>query len=252
MPLPSFLQRKDKKPAERKAAPASSAVPAEDSEAVLAARTRARRRLIGAVVLLALGVTGFPLLFETQPRPVALDTPIELPAGKSAPLAARPPSAVTRAPLPVVTEAPVETIIEPAASPTPAAAMSSAPVPAPASVPAPKPTPAPAPVAPSAAAPPKPDEGARARALLEGGAASTGKTARFVVQVGAYSEAGALHDARAKVEAQGLKTYTQIIETEAGKRTTRVRVGPFSSREEAEGAANKLKAAGMPGQILVL
>jgi DedD protein len=158
---------------------------------------------------------------------------------------------VTRAPLPVVTEAPVETIIEPAASPTPAAATSSAPLPAPAPVPAPKPAPAPAPVAPSAAAPPKPDDGARARALLEGSAASTSKVARFVVQVGAYTEAGALREARAKVEALGLKTYTQAIETDSGKRT-RVRVGPFDSRDEAEGAASKLKAAGMPGQILVL
>jgi DedD protein len=242
MPLPSFLQRKDKKPAERKAAPASTAAPSDDSAAVLAARTRARRRLIGAVVLLALGVVGFPMLFETQPRPVALDTPIELPPGKvSAPPPARPPSAVARAPLPVVTEAPVETIVEtePAPAPTPA--------PAPASVPAPVARPVPPPAASVA----KPNEGARARALLEGSAASESKAARFVVQVGAYNEAGPLREARAKVEGLGLKTYTQVVETDAGKRT-RVRVGPFASRDEADAAAAKLKAAGLPANILVL
>ncbi len=43
------------------------------------ARTRARRRLVGALVLLAIGVIGFPVLFETQPRPLPVDTPIELP-----------------------------------------------------------------------------------------------------------------------------------------------------------------------------
>jgi DedD protein len=243
MPLPSFLQRKNKNPAERKASPAPSASPGEESVAVQEARLRARRRLIGAVVLLALGVAGFPLLFETQPRPVALDTPIELPVGKAAVGPARPPSAVARAPLPVVTEAPVETIIEPAPAP--------APPPASASPPAPTPAPAPAPAAPPVAAPPKSDEGARARALLGGGAASESKTARFVVQVGAYSEASPLRDARAKIEALGMKTYTQVIETDAGKRT-RVRVGPFTSRDDAEGAVNRLKAAGMPGQILLL
>jgi DedD protein len=40
---------------------------------------RARRRLIGAVVLVAAGVIGFPLLFETQPRPIPIDIPIEIP-----------------------------------------------------------------------------------------------------------------------------------------------------------------------------
>jgi DedD protein len=239
MPLPSFLQRKNKNPTERKASPTPPASPGEESVAVQDARTRARRRLIGAVVLLALGVAGFPLLFETQPRPVALDTPIELPAGKAGVAPARPPSAVARAPLPVVTEAPVETLIEPA------------PAPAPPPVSAPPPAPAPAPAAPQVAVPPKPDDGTRARALLQGNAASDSKTARFVVQVGAYTEAVPLREARAKVEALGLKTYTQVIETEAGKRT-RVRVGPFTSRDEAESAINKLKAAGMPGQILAL
>ena len=39
------------------------------------ARQRARRRLIGAGVLLAIGVIGFPLLFETKPRPVPADVP---------------------------------------------------------------------------------------------------------------------------------------------------------------------------------
>ncbi len=51
---------------------------ADDAAVVEAARTRARRRLIGALVLLVAGVIGFPLLFETQPRPLPVDTPIEV------------------------------------------------------------------------------------------------------------------------------------------------------------------------------
>ena len=42
-------------------------------------RRRARHRLIGAVVLVLLAVVGFPLMFDTQPRPVAVDTPILIP-----------------------------------------------------------------------------------------------------------------------------------------------------------------------------
>ncbi len=39
------------------------------SESVDDMRRRARHRLIGAAVLVALGVIGFPILFDTQPRP---------------------------------------------------------------------------------------------------------------------------------------------------------------------------------------
>ena len=63
--------------------------PAEP-DAVAAARTRARRRLIGAAVLLGIGVVGFPLLFETQTRPVPVDIPIEIPRKDGAPPLAPP------------------------------------------------------------------------------------------------------------------------------------------------------------------
>ncbi len=57
-------------------------------------RGRARRRLIGAAVLLAVGVIGFPLLFETQPRPVAADAPQVVP-GKDMGLVSAMPAKVT-------------------------------------------------------------------------------------------------------------------------------------------------------------
>ena len=120
----------------------------------------------------------------------------------------------------------------------------------------PAPASAPAPAPPVAAAPPpeRPaadnSEALRAQALLEGkpvaaapaSAASEAKAARFVVQVGAFTDAATLREARQKVEKLGLKTYTQVVETEGGKRT-RVRVGPFDTRDEAEKAAARIKAA---------
>jgi DedD protein len=72
-----------------------------------------------------------------------------------------------------------------------------------------------------------------------------------VVQVGAYADAAKLRDARAKVEQMGLKTYTQVVEGESGSRT-RVRVGPFASRAEADAVAAKVKRTGLPTAVLAL
>jgi DedD protein len=120
------------------------------------------------------------------------------------------------------------------------------------------------------------DDGARARALLEGAGpaaskpaaavalAQSGKPAaaaadankpdgggRFVVQVGAYSEANSARDMRQRIDKLGLKSFTQEIEVDGVKRI-RVRVGPFAAREDAEKAAGTLKAAGLPAAVFTL
>ena len=68
------------KSAARQAPLANSQNPADTAEAMREERARARTRLMGATVLLLIGVIGFPLLFETQPRPIPVDLPIEIPA----------------------------------------------------------------------------------------------------------------------------------------------------------------------------
>jgi DedD protein len=213
------------------------------------ARRRARQRLVGALVLLLVGVVAFPVLFETQPRPLPVDIPIRVGEGAAAPATAAP----TLRPLPV-TSLPAEVTIEPL--PPPQAASQAEPVMAPASTPSPAPRPAraqasapvPAPAPIRAAAPAPARVAASAPAAAPAAAAEGG---RFVVQVGAYTDARTLKEARAKVEKLGLQTYTQVIEGDAGKRT-RVRLGPFATRAEAEAAADKLKRAGLPGNILSL
>ena len=238
------------------------AAPAQP-ESVEALRRRARHRLIGAAVLVLVGVLGFPLLFDTQPRPVAVDIPIDIPdRNKARPLA--PPPAPARAavsesasvpePAPAPRPAPVPT---PAPAPVPAAAA--APVPTPAPPPAverPEPHPAPAPAVAAKTAPAAAkttDDSARAKALLEGKAATT-KDAdddRFVVQVGAFADAAKAREARLKLERAGLKTYTHVAETKDGKRI-RVRTGPYASRAEADKAAQKIKSLELPAAILTL
>ncbi len=72
-----------------------------------------------------------------------------------------------------------------------------------------------------------------------------------MVQAGAYLDATSLRDARQKVEKLGLKTYTQVVETPTGKRT-RVRIGPFESRAEADSVAARIKATGLSVVVLTL
>jgi DedD protein len=229
--------------------------PAESIEAM---RKRARHRLIGAGVLVLAGVIGFPLLFDTQPRPIAVDIPIEIPdRDKVKPLSAPTPRAVQSPSVSglVTVEPAPATASEAAASPKapPAAGVETA---------AAKPE-----AQPEAAAEPKSEpkpavkdaggseNGARAQALLEGKpvqvAAAAPSDGRFVVQVGAFADPAKARAARMKVERAGLKTYTNVADTKDGKRV-RVRVGPFATRAEADKAASKIKGLDLPAAILTL
>lgn len=74
---------------------------------------------------------------------------------------------------------------------------------------------------------------------------------RFVVQVGAFAEAEKVREVRRSVESTGLRTYTQVVETKEGSRT-RVRVGPFADRAQAQAAAEKIRKQGLGATILTL
>jgi DedD protein len=260
MGLFSFLKRDAAAAAAAPKKSAKSGAKASAADDVQVLRLRARRRLIGAAVLVAAGVVGFPLIFETQPRPIPVDLPIEIPRKESAP------------PLTVPTREPLSQA-EPASTPGPAPLVAAVPAPVepavaekrvekPAEKPADKPPvkvaekaaekPAEKP-ADKAADKPKPhaNDGLRAQALLEGKEVAPATAARYIVQVGAYGESKAAQEMRAKVEKLGLKTYAQAVDTADGRRI-RVRLGPFASRDEAERASAKLKGAGLPGAILTL
>ncbi len=239
---------------------------AAQPESVEVMRRRAKHRLIGAGVLVLVAVIGFPLLFDTQPRPIAVDIPIDIPdRGKVKPLAIpAPPPASPPVAQGVVTPAPVPAAAPaaPAAKPEPkittAASLDAKEQVVPAK-PEPKPAPKTAEAKPEAKPAPKVDDGAKAKALLEGktveaaAAATAGAAAegRFVVQIGAFAETSKAQEARQKVEKAGLKTYTQVADTKDGKRI-RVRVGPYPSKAEAEKAAAKIKGLDLPANILTL
>lgn len=231
---------------------ADTVASAAQPESVEALRKRAKQRLIGAAVLVLVGVIGFPLVFDTQPRPIAVDIPIDIPdRGKSSAATNSAVGSVSAAASSTAAAQPV--FVAPVAEPV-----------APPAAPAPLPTPLPTPPAPSvAAAPPAAApvaaasapaaiaDGERAKALLEGKSPASAAQGRFVVQVGAFADNERAGVARQKLEKAGLKTYTQVAETKEGKRI-RVRLGPFESRAEADKAAAKVKALDLPAAVLAL
>jgi DedD protein len=86
-------------------------------------------------------------------------------------------------------------------------------------------------------------------AAVEDAPASVAPQGRFVVQVGAFSDAAKLREVRQKLEKSGLKTYTQVVDTKDGKRT-RVRVGPFASQGEADKVASRIKSLALSASVL--
>ena len=73
---------------------------------------------------------------------------------------------------------------------------------------------------------------------------------RFVVQLGAFSDATKAKNQQRSLESNGIKkAYTEMIKNE-NIEVTRVRVGPFSTREAAEKEQKKLKELGVNGVVI--
>lgn len=265
MALFKFRKGRDEQPAPK----ASKAPKAPTVEAV---RRRAMHRLIGAAVLVLAGVIGFPLIFDNQPRPISVDLPIEIvDPSKVKPLVL--PSVPPASGVVVATPGtPEPALVEPsAAAPTP---IATAPVDTAVVAPATPKTPAvidekpevraldakkarallearPLPAEVAVAAPAKAPAAAAAKPPAPASTKAAASDDRFVVQIGAFADASKVRDVRRRVEAVGLKTYTQVVNTSEGDRT-RVRVGPFSDRAEADKAAAKIRQLKLAAAILTL
>jgi len=220
------------------------------AESVDVMRRRARHRLMGASVLVVVGVVVFPLLFDTQPRPVAVDIAVDIPdratakplvdTSKQKPLSA---AAGLDAKEEVVPEAKPKADAKPDVAV--AAAVATAATATVAAV---------TPKAPNVSEPAKVEAKADTKADIKtepkpSDSKDTG--ARFVVQAGTFSDDAKLREVRSKLEKAGITTYTQVIEGKEGRRV-RVRVGPFTKRDEADKMANKIKQLQLQPQVLTL
>jgi|SRR5215831_7720812 len=181
-------------------------------------RRRGRRRLVGAIAIVALLVVFVPMLLDSEPRHEPASPSMQIPSPDKAP------------PLPPPSAAPKVVPSEPTPIPSGTPAPAAKPIP-------PAGTAAVVAVDPAA----KPAKAAAQSPKLEG----------FAVQVGAYRDEKTLGEARAKLAAAGIAHYTERLEgPQSG--LTRLRAGPFPTREAAEKAKGTLKAAALDGQVVPL
>jgi DedD protein len=261
---------------------------AEPVDPVLPQKKRARRRLVGALALVLAVVVGLPMILDSEPKPLAEDIAVQIPSMNkpAAPSSSR-QSGASASSSRVAASASLdqkEEVMEvaPAASsgaePVPAAtpnagaskdehkpAEMAKPVTAekaPVSLPPPaksesKPEHA---QAAKAAAPSvdKADDAARAKAILEGRANTKAnpapttpekKPGKFTVQVAALATQEKIHELQTRLKDAGIQSYTQKVATESGDRT-RIRVGPFGNKEEAEKMRARLNKLGMNGTVV--
>ena len=228
------------------------------SDEELQLRKRARRRLVGAIALVTITAVFLPMVLDHEPKPVSHDVSIQIPSPnsgaftskivplapgqKSAPAAAKPEDAArsetpAQAALTVKSEAPKATATlaaRPAdAAPPPAATDTEAAPPRKAAADKAQPALNPA---------EKPKAAEKSKARTKGGTA-------YVVQVAALNDTDKAKQIREQLAAAGVKVYTEVVPTTKGN-VTRVRAGPFASREDAEKARDKLKGMGLAGNVL--
>lgn len=181
-------------------------------------KQRARRRLIGAVVLLAAAVIVLPIVFETKPRPAADDIAVRVSngtGGDSKPKA----DARKVAPLPPTPQSKVdssqaldagEELVSAEAKPVAAAA-------------APKPADKPA--------------------------ADTKSKASYMILVGAFSSEEKAKGWLAKLKASKVPAFVEKKTMADGDRIL-LRAGPFADREAADAAEKRVRAAGLSAKIV--
>jgi len=203
-------------------------------DADLQLKKRARRRLVGAVALALFAVIVLPMVMDREPRPSSQDIQVRIPSQDSTGLASKViPGKPAATPMPAPEPKPVaEQKTESQTGPEPAPAASPV-VPA-----VGKPAPA---AAPEKKAEPADKPAADAKSTADG-------SAQWVVQLGAYKEAGNVKLLLSKLKGVGVPAYTEKLDSPQGPRT-RVRAGPFASQEAAEKARAKIKIIGVDGPV---
>jgi DedD protein len=264
-------------------------------------KKRARRRLVGAIVLVTAVAVVLPMVLDSEPKPVRQNVDIHIPSPETGEFEAKPSAeTVQQAPAPIkglpegapaappaeavadgsttavlpppIARAPAESASKPDAAPPRASAAPDGPAAAAKDRDAGRSTPpagkaeAPPPRAPvsdrtesarSNNAAPKPKSEAPARGESTRNAAAEGKrsadgtsdSGAYVVQVAALADAAKARQLQKQMSGAGLKAYTEVVSTTAGQ-ITRVRAGPYATRDAAEKARTQLKKAGLDGQVV--
>lgn len=203
-------------------------------------RKRARRRLVGAIVLVLLVVVFLPMALDKEPKPLSRNVDIQVPAIDSAekkfPVEAPPPAP------PTATEpGPVEAPAVPKAELP--GAVPEIMEPAPPAEPEKKP---------EVLKKPEPAKNAEATKSLPAKAATADATKSvapleaqgYVVQLGAFSNAANANQLYQKLRSARFPAYLERVNAPGGDKT-RVRVGPFPTEDAADKARQKLLQGGL-------
>ena len=224
------------------------------SEEEIQLRKRARRRLVGAIAMVIAAVVILPMVLDSQPERGNHDIDIRIPGEDAVAELAPDMESLDEAP-----EPPGPLSRGKSATETPAAPARSTQEKSEAEKPKP-------PAAGSPAALRGMDTGLRERSASQSEAASTDASTaparipdtgargeageavagegRFVVQSGAFSNPSKAEQQVRRLESSGIGAYTEAFGSDKNQ-VTRVRIGPFSTREEADRVRKQLKDMGL-------
>jgi len=216
-------------------------MPSESTAEQNELRRKGRQRLVGAVTLALLAVVFVPMLLDPEPRRDRAEPLLAIPPRDAAPPLppaqglpqAQPGTEVVSSTPPAATTAPPE---PPAAAPVPAETRKTV-----------EPKAAEFMKPPPKAVAAKPEPAVAAPAPAEAAKADATRLEGFAVQVGAFKDEERLKQAREKLAGAGISHY---IDRQPD--FTRLRAGPFPTREAAEAALAGVKRAGLDGRVVPL
>jgi len=211
--------------------------PISDEEIQL--RKRARRRLVGAITLVILAAILLPMVLDREPKPVRQDISIKIPEPDSDGFAST-VVPVTDFAANTVTGAAGNVNANTTLTPNqPSAALAA------------KKNIKLAPRHESSQSRPAAKMIASAsenRAVAKSKLAASAEKSVFVVQLGAFSSVGNAKKLKQKLVVHGIEAYLEKLKTPQGTRT-RVRAGPFITRDAAEKARDRMKKIGLTGVV---
>ncbi|GAB1412262.1 MAG: SPOR domain-containing protein [Burkholderiales bacterium] len=235
-----------------------------ENDAQLELKKRARRRLVGAAALAVLAAIVLPMVMDQTPKQQpAQDIQIRIPAQDAGSFTSRilpvkPGSTPT--PLPPATapeaksaETARQTAVPPAKAEAKAETRPEPKVePKTPQKPAERPAAAKTEVSPAHTAT-RPAEAKAVETKPEEAKAKPSPAAangeQWVVQLGAYRDQANVRNLATKLKQQGYNFYTEVLPAPDGTERTRVRAGPFPSKEAADAARERIKRIGVDGVV---
>jgi DedD protein len=196
-------------------------------------RKRARRRLVGAIALVLLAVVFLPMVLDSEPRQRPQEVSIQIPA--IPPQAPTPPAGQAATPAADASLSAPRPAVDsgtPSAPTVPSQEAAGRAVPDAKVVAPSRPTASQKPAAPAS----RPAD--TAQGGTSQGPAQVGEG--YVVRLGAFRDTNNAKQMLAKLKANKIAGYSEVLKTAEGQRM-RVRAGPFPSEESARAARDRLR-----------